>query len=845
MKTFIILLSLSVIVASSALAQKTIHGVVSDAMTGEGLPVAHLQVVGTRAGTITNENGEYVLGLLTVPATIRVSYIGYNSEQATVTESSLDTLDIKLTPSPIMLQAVVVSSEDQAVRIMREVIRRKQEWRKTLENYRAEAYTRVNLSNEKSIVSIAESISEINWDRKNGPRETIKAKRQTSNIKEEQNFASARMIPNFYDDDVDVVEYKTIGPTHPDALKHYEFKLIGQRQIDSTIVYDISMTPKSSLQPAFIGTLSVLDGEFAMIKVELKPNDVIRFPPPIKELNLEFEQQFSNFGQQYWLPVDVREEAEIKIKLPGLEFPMIKYSQVTRLTDYEVNVLPDSLAKKEKATREMTVSVGNGVSVEVSDKKEGSKERRPASKPDSLKASRTETASAGEGEKKDAKKISQAFSDSIFAAKKSDIIPFNTREQEAYSTIDSTMTMDKAFKPKGFLTRLIKEEDKTKEKKEQTGWKKPVSTVMKIVTPRFRYNRVEGYHLGLSHKKKIKLRFSYELYGAYMTGPEEWSYSGKATWRWGKNRNGTLTAAYANVIEPRYRTELYPLLFNSVQTLAGNPDYFDYLRNEKQRLEAGYRFSKIKTNVMAMVHNERHESAAKTSDESLLGSDYHQRENPAVEEGWLRSVELSAVYGSMDDVPLGVTGQNRIEMNVEHSAPDFLTSDFTFTQLRIKADWRFKTFLRRRFMPATLDVRFIGGISSGDLPVQRFGIVDGTMSVFSPFGSFRSLWNHPLEGEHYCAFFLEHNFRTVPFELVGLDWLVEKNIGLILHGAVGRTWISEKRLAEMQYKPFYQDSWRSEIGLSVNGVFGIFRIDVTRRLDRSGYYAGFGVTRYF
>jgi len=129
--------------------------------------------------------------------------------------------------------------------------------------------------------------------------------------------------------------------------------------------------------------------------------------------------------------------------------------------------------------------------------------------------------------------------------------------------------------------------------------------------------------------------------------------------------------------------------------------------------------------------------------------------------------------------------------------------------------------------------------------VQRFGIVDGTLSAFSPFGALRSLWNHPLEGEHYCALFWEHNFRTVPFELAGLDWLVERNIGLILHGAAGRTWISGKRLEELPYAPFYQDRWRSEIGLSVNGLFGLFRVDVTRRLDRSGVFAGFGVTRYF
>ena len=232
---------LSVVFSLPIHAQKSIHGVVTDAETGETLPVAHISVVGTRSGTVTNDNGEYVLELETVPAIIRASYIGYTSEKMTVKEDSPDKVNIALFPSPVMMTAVVVSAEDKAIDIMREVIKRKQEWRKTLKTYRAEAYTRVILQRDTTIVSIAESFSEINWELGKGPREKIKGKRQTNNIKANQNFAFARMTPNFYDDDIDVAGYKIAFCTN-DEKSIALIKKIKAIKVNISTVHNIKRT---------------------------------------------------------------------------------------------------------------------------------------------------------------------------------------------------------------------------------------------------------------------------------------------------------------------------------------------------------------------------------------------------------------------------------------------------------------------------------------------------------------------------------------------------------------------------------------------------------------------------
>ena len=113
----------------------------------------------------------------------------------------------------------------------------------------------------------------------------------------------------------------------------------------------------------------------------------------------------------------------------------------------------------------------------------------------------------------------------------------------------------------------------------------------------------------------------------------------------------------------------------------------------------------------------------------------------------------------------------------------------------------------------------------------------------SPYGTLRSLVDAPLEGERYCALFLEHNFRTIPFEQLRLRWLADHGVGIILHGAAGKTWIKDDRLSGMQYNPRYRDGIHSEIGLSMNDLFSSFRIDVTKRLDKHGVFVGFGKAR--
>lgn len=931
----------------AAEAVKNVKGAVRDAETGAPLPVAHIREAGTRNGTISNDDGLYTLGLTALPATVIVSYIGYSSEKITVNGNSPDELDIHLVPSPVMIETVVVHPEDEAIRIMRRVIEKKKEWLPNMRTVTTEAYTRASLSNDTRIAFISESLSDVYYDTERGSREIIRHMRQTKNVKAGANIASARMTPNLYYDDIDIVGYDCIGPTHPDAIEHYRFRIAETRFIDTTKVFVIALEPKSILQPAFNGTVSILDGEFAMIEADLTPSDAVRIPPPLKDFRFTVSQKFSSFGEDYWLPVDVEVTAVFKIKLPGLEFPAINYRQLTRFSEYDVNVtLPDSLFKGGKNYITMTASnesitvkagtkdtegniaetpdTGNRKpeapsetttpSVSADTSRSGASSghetasaqaaRTVASAPPSVEstpdvesgvratadadASESET-DAGEepmpevktsdpavpgsdtaGEFNDdageqlatdsgtlsaqeqeavsdttgsARNAARALADSIAFAD-ADTVPYTDEEQTAYATLDSTLTLDEAFKPKGPLARLLMDEDKKKKKheKKEPG---PVGKLLKKlpdIEPKVRHNRVDGWTPGIGWDHTYRKRYTLALDGEYGFGAERWAYGGSAAYSFGENRVGSVKVSAATVTAPLYGADRYPLWMNSSQTLLWARDYYDYYRNDRAGIDASYKFEPEKLTATAGVSFEHHAPLDKTVNGALYHASYVQRPNPAIATGQIRSARLGLRWREMS-MHAGFTGAKGAVVEIEHSSPRMLDSDAEFTRVDTEAAWRFETFLRRRIFPCTLDMYMKGGIVAGTPPVERFGALDGTLGVMSPFGTFRSMRNRQLAGERWYGLFMEHNFRTVPFELLQLNWLADRNVTVILHGAAGRSWLSKEKQALMPYVP-YRDRLTSEIGFSVNTIYSLFRIDVTKRLDSSGGTVGVWLARY-
>jgi hypothetical protein len=768
-------------------AQYTVSGFVRDAETRDELPAANIQIIGTLRGTITNQDGRFNLELDRLPVTLHITYIGYETRDIQINEEKRTPLDILLKPVILESEAIIVTAEDPAMGIMREVIKRKLQWREKINTYEANAYSRLVLENDSGIVSVAESISEAFWDKKKGPREVIKSKRQTNNMSDRSNFATVSYVPNFYDDDIEINGFKIIGPTNRSAFDYYEYKLIGRRKLGDKIVYDIEVIPTSKLQPTFIGKISVLDEEFAMIEVDLKPSSTILFPQPIQEWNLYYKQQFSNYGKEFWLPVDVRIEGNIKIGFTGLQFPRISYNQLSHLDDYKINVeLPDSLYGKD----------------------------------DIFSADSTTIAS-----------------DSLFSISK-EVVPLSMAEEKAYEELDSTMTLEKAFRPTGALSRFIDVET------EDNNVNGDGKSIFDGFGPQLWFNRVDELHLGVTYKREFLKQLESGVSVSYKTGLKRWGYSAEIEYSSGRHRSNQIKAKYYVGSESQYDRGVYSKTLVSPLPLFGLDDYFDYYWKKSFNTSYRMRIRKIDSGMELGLNDEWHSSLSKTNDYNFVKSDKKQRLNPGVSNGHLRSITLELAYGD-EPAPFGIVGQSGISLLIEHSDRNLFKSDFDFTSYLLTIDWRINTFLKRRLLPNALDLHFILGTASGSLPVQRYFGIDGNLCAFAPYGTFRSLAGRHYSGEKVAAVFWEHNFRTVPFELIGLDYLARKGWAIIIHGAHGRTWIDAQDLARLGSTVKYIDRFHQEAGVSLNGLFGILRIDFTQRLDQKGAYLGAGFTRFF
>jgi hypothetical protein len=798
----------------------TVSGVVIDAATDEGLYAATVQIEGTYQGTITNTDGEFSIRISEYPVTLIFRFIGYQTQYMYLESRPENPLQILMQPTLVNLSEIVVTGDDPALRIMREVIERKKIWRDELDTYVADAYTRQRLENETGIVSINESTSRAYWDRRRGTREVLLHREQTSNVDASQNFAGATLVPNFYDDDIPISGFQMVGVTHPDALRFYHFKLEGFRELDGRTVYDISVTPRRPLQPTFVGRIAVLGEVYALLEVDLKPGDSVMFPPPIQEFGLWYRQQFSNFGGDFWLPVDVRIEGTIRLGFPGLQFPTINFFQMSRLSDYQVNIaLPDTLFDISRRII------------------------RPLELPT------------------DTTRISLQRH-----------IPLDERESEAYQTLDSTQTLDKAFQPTGALSRFVNMDDG--DENNRRGNNGPLGRALSGFEPAAGYNRVDGGRIGLNYSRTfLDGRLRPSAGASYQTGSEKWDYRFglrydlllpvdrrrvAAAAQAGRRRPGTrplrVEATYSAETTSVFSESQVPGMISSGVMLLGGADYFDYYRTTGFQADVSRRLRRTNLRWSAGFAQTDYQSLQTVTNYSILGGKI-QRLNPTTDEGMGRYLKAGFTWGG-EPAPFGVTGGNNAEVTITHST-DLIGSDFEFTRFYGRLDWRFETFYRRRFMPNTLDLRLVAGTHVGDLPPQHLHGLDSAPGYFTPFGGFRTAGNLPLTGTHTLGLFWEHNFRSVPFEMIGITGAAKRGIGIIVHGAHGHVrgnrnpvfppiaWLAGGDLAPIPApEPLFNRN-HHEMGVSLNGLFSVLRIDAAWRLDRPGSYIGFSVARIF
>lgn len=776
-------------------AQRILRGTVTDVETGETLPAVALYDASTGEGTISNAAGMYELRLFSLPAVISVRHIGYETLELTIDESTPVNLDLELTPVAYELGELTVSDEDPAYNIMRKVIARKKEMRAHVNHYTAEAYSRFMLYSDFDLVQVQEVIANLNWRNGQGTRSYNRARRMRPAHSQSMRFATLQNIPDFYDDTISLFGFDLIGPTHPDALDIYTFTLGGYRQQGENRVYDIYFAPTSGLATAFIGHISVLDVEYVIIEAGMRPSpDNVR-PAPITDWDIFLEQQFTSIGDSLWVPADLRIEGSVSFGRIGVSYPPAQYKQVSRVTRYVLNVpAPDSLFESDKR-------IFNALNVDQQD---------------------------------------------YLFRWNPGLIPMTPAEIEAVVGMDPRMTIGRAFRPIGLLASYtaidLEDREETRDESERESLLGGIYSNIRLY-----YDRVDGFFLGAGKELHIASPLSLFLSGGYGTSSKLPAYHAALKYEWGQSNEaafypnkGFIRAGVGRERALQYSSLAYSRLANGVATYVGWEDYFDYFDQTRTFAEAGWRASRLHTEMTLGWSSERHESVSRVRDNKGWFFGDVQRDNPAITNTDYSLLHASLTIGALKSVGFKPAG-NGVRFTATHHPED--AGKPAFTRYEVQGALTVPTFYRRRSWPNAFHLRLMGTSYSGTLPRQFMSVLDVSREPIMPFGAFKTLAGLPVKGSNVWAAYWEHDFSTALFEWLGLWGVAQSGIGFMIHGAHGQALSTAGQQRGDVFSRF-NDRVHHEVGISLTYFFNLpFRVDVARNLNDGHMAIGLGLVK--
>jgi len=263
----------------SVQGQVTITGVVKDSKTKKALPFTTI-IPETGNSAITDVDGKFTLEGMRAAGHFTVSYIGYHPQTIQLSKGKKN-YTIFLESQMKELEEVVITSEDHALSIIREVIRRRDDndpLRK-MQSFKYKSYDRlivtanpdsiggkldtiykyekagrifekIDSANfkfkkliEKRHLYQTEKVSEFKFNREQGLKENVIATRMAGFKQPVYEFISLKLQPYTLYDDIDLVESKYSGPLSGNNAP-YRYTILDTLSIENRSVYMIYFTPK-------------------------------------------------------------------------------------------------------------------------------------------------------------------------------------------------------------------------------------------------------------------------------------------------------------------------------------------------------------------------------------------------------------------------------------------------------------------------------------------------------------------------------------------------------------------------------------------------------------------------
>jgi len=323
-----------------------IRGIVTDAHTGDPVPYVSVLLKGTSVGTITDNQGKYLIQTTVKADEIRFSFIGYEAESRRIINGTDQTINISLKLSSIALDEVTIrpgkreyrNKNNPAVELIEKVIDHKSLNRQEVYDYlEYEKYEKIQLalsnvsesfkqakafekyefifdntdttkriSNNVLPVFIKETVS--NHYYRKEPEATKEIIRATKTVNLEAYLDNKGVTANLnhlfqnikiYDNEILFMTNKFLSPLAGSAPSFYRYYITDTLLVKDIRCIRLFFEPRNQSDFLFHGDLYItLDSTYAVREIDMGINKNIN----IDWINdISIKQDFDKFGQNLWM----------------------------------------------------------------------------------------------------------------------------------------------------------------------------------------------------------------------------------------------------------------------------------------------------------------------------------------------------------------------------------------------------------------------------------------------------------------------------------------------------------------------------------------------------------------
>ena len=764
---------------NTTLAQKyNVTGSIQDKETDKPLSYVNIRIDKTTDGTTSNYDGQFILKLNAGDYKLIFSYIGYKTDTAIVSIPTNKQLNIYLQPEAVRLSEIVVNAnEDPAYRIIREAIARKKLNRKGLMNFEYNAYSKRILKSAGEVALIEETFvkgyNEIGkWE-----KEFILSTHKTENQKKETQSMDLGISDSYYidfsKDVLNLILDKVYLPLADNAFDYYDYKLLDITESPEGDIYRIIVIPRSDIQPLLKGEITIENNTYSLNSINLETNEGVRFLF-VKDLSVKFVQQLGKYNG-YWLPNYVKTEAGFTFSFQGLlSLDEISFEDISSITRYKINApVPDSV-------KIAVHSKYGGFTSDTTDKKykpyeltrEEINEQRP--------------------------------------------IPLTKTEVKAYAELDSSKTLEKMIKVSGPLSGLISE-DYSQSDTTTSIFSAASEILSNYVT--FNNNRVAGVLIGPRYKGPIiKNKLFMNLSGGYAFSRKKTEGELTLNYRFNKFFINEIEIQVFNKSKNWEMFTPYSSLMNGITITTGFNDPFNYYLASGFGLGISKKFGDISFAKIGFI-SEKENSLPEMKYQSIFKTKRLPRENPEIVEGMDRRTYLNISLGK-NPMEIQLIPEDGLTLQLDFSNPAF-NSDFNYKKFRVMGLVKLETMYKELFIAPYLEIIIDAGIITGNYGPQHLFSPNTALGFLAPPGVFKGLNPYRYTGTEMLALHLEHNWRTIPFQSLGLDFIADLYLDFITGVSILKTWNNSDYMpASVMKKPY----WEIYAGLSK--ILGVFRVDV-------------------